>query len=158
VRAAWWQEKQGEVVDGSRCRVAAHNRSLHVRFEAIHHKTGRVTWLSHKTKTGGLASRNGIRVCREASKRRTRVKIARLASRLHKERSLGIRPMVLQRLIPKVPLVGVYPSLGFRGILVFQLSPYILRGERMQPSLETLAHLVFLFSLPIFSRISIGLA
>jgi hypothetical protein len=70
----------------------------------------------------------------------------------------GIRPMVLQRLIPKVPLVGVYPSLGFRGILVFRLSPYKLRRERMAPSLKTLAHLVLLFSLPIFSRFSIGLA
>jgi hypothetical protein len=45
--------------------------------------------------------------------------------------SPDIRLMVLQRLILKVPLVGVYPSLGFRGILVFWLSPYILRGERM---------------------------
>jgi hypothetical protein len=33
--------------------------------------------------------------------------------------------------IPKVPLGGMYHSLGFRGILVFRLSPYILRGERM---------------------------
>jgi hypothetical protein len=41
--------------------------------------------------------------------------IARLASRLREVRSPGIRPMVLQRQIPKVPLVGVYPSLGFRG-------------------------------------------
>jgi hypothetical protein len=30
--------------------------------------------------------------------------------------------LVLQRLIPKVPLVGVYPSLGFMGILVFRLA------------------------------------
>jgi hypothetical protein len=30
--------------------------------------------------------------------------------------------MVLQRQIPKVPLMGVYPSLGFRGILVFRLA------------------------------------
>jgi hypothetical protein len=29
VRAAWWQEKQDEVVDRSRCRVAAHDQSLH---------------------------------------------------------------------------------------------------------------------------------
>jgi hypothetical protein len=29
--------------------------------------------------------------------------------------------MVLQRQIPKVPMVGVYPCLGFRGILVFRL-------------------------------------
>jgi hypothetical protein len=58
----------------------------------------------------------------EASKRRTRVGIARLAPRLREVRSPGIRPMVLQRQIPKVPLVGVYPSLGFRGILVFRLA------------------------------------
>jgi hypothetical protein len=41
---------------------------------------------------------------------------------LREVRSPGIRPMVLQRQIPKVPLLGVYPSLGFRGILVFQLA------------------------------------
>jgi hypothetical protein len=29
VRAAWWQEKEDNVVDRSRCRVAAHGRSLH---------------------------------------------------------------------------------------------------------------------------------
>jgi hypothetical protein len=58
----------------------------------------------------------------EASKRRTRVGIARLASRLREVWSPGIRPMVLQRQIPKVPFVGVYPSLGFRGILVFRLA------------------------------------
>jgi hypothetical protein len=67
----------------------------------------------------------------EASKRRTPVGNARLASRLRERWSPGIRPMVLQRHIPKVPLVGVYPSLGSRGILVFWLSPYIIRGERM---------------------------
>jgi hypothetical protein len=100
-----------EVVDRSRCRVAAHNRSLHAGFTAIHHKTGRVTWLSHKTKTGGSAGGD--------------------ASRLREGRSPGICLMVLQRHIPQVPLVGVYPSLGCRGILVFRLSPYILRGERM---------------------------
>jgi hypothetical protein len=74
---------------------------------------------------------DGIRARREASKRRTCVWIARLASRLRKGRSPDIRPMVLQRHIPKVPLVGVYPSLGFGDILVFRVSPYILRGERM---------------------------
>jgi hypothetical protein len=131
VRAAWWQEKHDEVVDRSRCRVAAHNRSLHAGFAVVHHKTGRVTWLSHKTKTGGLAGGDGIQAHREASKWRTRVRIARLASRLCEGQSPGICSIVLQRHIPKVPLVGVCPSLGFRGILVFRLSPYILRGERM---------------------------
>jgi hypothetical protein len=47
----------------------------------------------------------------EASKRRTRVGIARLASRLCEVRSPGIRPMVLQRQIPKVPFVTpVFPK------------------------------------------------
>jgi hypothetical protein len=154
VRAAWWQEKQDEVVDRSRCRVAAHNRSLHVGFAAVHHKTGRVTWFSHKTKTRGSAGGDGIRARREASKRRTHVGIARLAPRLHEGRSSGIRPMVLQRHIPKVPLVGVYPSLGFRGILVFRLSPYIHRGERMAAISQNPRS----FGFPIFPRISIGQA
>ena len=44
----------------------------------------RVTWLNHKTKTGGSAGGDGIRARREASKRKTRVGIARLASRLSK--------------------------------------------------------------------------
>jgi hypothetical protein len=39
VRSAWWQEKHDEVVDRSRCRVAAHDRSLHAEFAAVHHKT-----------------------------------------------------------------------------------------------------------------------
>jgi hypothetical protein len=68
-----------------------------------------------------LAGRNGIRVRGEATKRRTRVGIARLASRLREVRSPDIHPMVLQRHIPKVSLVGMYLSLGFRGILVFRL-------------------------------------
>jgi hypothetical protein len=58
----------------------------------------------------------------EASRRRTRVRIASLASRLREVRSPGIRPMVLWRQIPKVPLVGVYLSLGFRGFLDFRLA------------------------------------
>jgi hypothetical protein len=131
-------ERQVGLTRGTRCpagssagRVVAHNRSLHAGFAVVHHKTDCVTWLSHKTKTGGSAGGDRIRARREASKWRTRVGIARLASRLREGWSLGTRPMVLQRHIPKVPLVGVYPSLGFRGILVFRLSPYILRGEGM---------------------------
>jgi hypothetical protein len=37
-------------------------------FTAVHHKTVGVTWLSHKTKTGGSAGGDGIRARREASK------------------------------------------------------------------------------------------
>jgi hypothetical protein len=55
----------------------------------------RVTWLSHKTKTGGSAGGDGIRTRRDALKRRTRVGVARLASRLSEVRSSGTRPMVL---------------------------------------------------------------
>jgi hypothetical protein len=45
VQTAWWQEKQDEVVDRSRCRVAAHDRSLHTGFAAVHHKTvGLLGW------------------------------------------------------------------------------------------------------------------
>jgi hypothetical protein len=122
----------------------AHNRSQHAGLAAVHHKTGRVTWMSHKTRTGGSAGGDRIQACREASKRKTRVRIARLASRLREGRSPGIRPMVLQRHIPKVPLVGVYPSLGFRGILVFRLSTLYLEERGWHKSLETLANLDFL--------------
>jgi hypothetical protein len=40
VGTAWWHEKQDEVVNWSRCRVAAHDRSLHGGF-AVNHKTFR---------------------------------------------------------------------------------------------------------------------
>jgi hypothetical protein len=46
---------------------------------AVHHKTVEITWLSHKTKTGGSAGEDGIRVRREASKRATRGMIEVLA-------------------------------------------------------------------------------
>jgi hypothetical protein len=60
------KSKKKSFFDRSRCRVAAHDRSLHVGF-AVVHQNCRVTWLSHKTKTGGSAGRDGIRACREAS-------------------------------------------------------------------------------------------
>jgi hypothetical protein len=114
VRAAWWQQKQDEVVDRSRCRVTAHNRSLHSGFAVVHHKTDQISWLSHKTKTGGLAGEDEIRAHREASKQRTHVGITWLAPRLREGWSPGIRPMVLQRHIPKVRLVGAYLLLLWR--------------------------------------------
>jgi hypothetical protein len=39
MRAAWWQEKQYEVMERSRCRVAAHDRSPHAGFAVVHYKT-----------------------------------------------------------------------------------------------------------------------
>jgi hypothetical protein len=91
----------------------------------------RVTWLSHKTKTGGSAGGDGIRARREVSKRRTRAGITRLSSRLSEVWSLGIHSMVLQRIFPKCPSGACILELCNRGSLVFRLSPYILRGERM---------------------------
>jgi hypothetical protein len=97
----------------------------------------RVTRLSHKAEAKDWAWLSGQnrpdrfgelvrpvwgRRAPEASRLRTRVEITRLASRLREVRSPDIRPMVLRRHIPKVPLVGMYPSLGFRGILVFRLA------------------------------------
>jgi hypothetical protein len=57
-----------------------------------------------------------------SSKQRTRVGIARLASRLTKLRSPGVLPIVLRRQFPKVPLVGVYPSLGIADNLVLRVA------------------------------------
>jgi hypothetical protein len=50
-----------------------------VGFTTVHHKTVGVTWLSQKTKTRGSAGGDGIRACREASKRSTRDMIEVLA-------------------------------------------------------------------------------
>jgi hypothetical protein len=110
-----------------------------------------VTWLSHKTKTGGSAGGDGIHARREASKWRTRIRIARLASRLSEVRSPGIHPMVLWRKFPKCPSGVCILVLCNRGSFSFRLSPYIIRGERMaeiswNPSSFALA----IFSLPIF--------
>jgi hypothetical protein len=73
----------------------------------------------------GLENRSdrfGVTGRRKLRRRRTRVGIVRLASRIREVRSPGIRPMVLQRQIPKVPMVGVYLSLGLRDILDFRLA------------------------------------
>jgi hypothetical protein len=60
------------------------------------------------TAQGGRSDRPG-RWRRDASKRRTRIGIARLASRLSGLRSLGIRPMKKIRRLPNSPLRGLYP-------------------------------------------------
>jgi hypothetical protein len=98
VRGAWWQEKQDEVGYGflvesqNQYRARMTWRPSHVwdlrggwtksaGFTAVHNKTVGVTWLSHKTKTGGSAGRDGIQAHREASKRATRGMIEVLALR-----------------------------------------------------------------------------
>jgi hypothetical protein len=47
MRVAWWQEKKDKVVDSSRCRVVAHDQSLHSGFAVVHHKTvGLLGWVT----------------------------------------------------------------------------------------------------------------
>jgi hypothetical protein len=58
------------------------------------------------TAQGGQSDRPG-RWRRDASKRRTHVGIARLASRLSRLRSPGIRPMKKIRRLPNLPLRGL---------------------------------------------------
>jgi hypothetical protein len=83
---------------------------------------------------------------REASKQRTRVGIARLASRLSEVQLSGIRLMVLRREFPKCPSGACILVLCNRGGFVFRLSPYILRGERM----AAISRNPSSFSFPIF--------
>jgi hypothetical protein len=77
------------------------------------------------TAQGWRSDRPGRRR-QDASKRRTRVGIARLASRLSRLRSPGIRPMKKFRRFPNPPLRGLYPYLLGEGSLVFWVPPYIL--------------------------------
>jgi hypothetical protein len=111
VRAAWWQEKQDEVVDRSRCRVAAHDRSLHA-----------VTWLNHKTKTGGSVGGDGIRPRREAS----------MPADVWRDRRASIGRMRTAAMawpcdeeecyMTYLPLRGLYHNLSARGSVVICLT------------------------------------
>jgi hypothetical protein len=69
---------------------------------------GRSDCPGRSNRPGGRSNRPGCR-CRDASKRRTRVGNARLASRLSRLRSPGIRPMKKFRRLPNLPLRGLYP-------------------------------------------------
>jgi hypothetical protein len=69
---------------------------------------GRSDCPGRSNRPGGRSDRPGRR-CQDASKRRTRVGIARLASRLSRLRSPGIRPMKKFRRLPNPSLRGLYP-------------------------------------------------
>jgi hypothetical protein len=69
---------------------------------------GRSDLPDRSNRPGGRSDRPGL-WRQDASKRRTRVRIARLASRLSRLRSLGIRPMKKFRRLPNPPLRGLYP-------------------------------------------------
>jgi hypothetical protein len=79
-------------------------------FVAVHHKTVKVLWLSHKAKTEDSVGGGGIWVCRETSKEDTRrdrkacVEVKRGAVTGHPSDGATMR-------IPKVPFGGMYPSI-----------------------------------------------
>jgi hypothetical protein len=112
VRAAWWHEKKDEVVDRSRCRVAAHDRILHVRIVVVHHKTIGLT------KTGGSAGGDEIRARQEVSM---------LVNTWQDRRACVERTQTAAKACPcdeeefymtNLPLRGLYHNLSVRGSLV----------------------------------------
>jgi hypothetical protein len=137
-RRTWWSRRSEPR------RVAAHNRSLHAGFAVVHHKTGRVTWLNHKTKTGDSAGGDGIRARREASipvgtwrDRRASVGRTRTAE---KAWSCDEEECYMTYL----PLRGWYLNLSARGSLVIrptQRNSYIIAlGFLGKPSIRTAAN------------------
>jgi hypothetical protein len=105
------------------CEVCGGSPENHRVTQLSHKAEAEVrAWLSGQNRSDRFGELVWGRRASEVSKRRTCVGIARLASRLREVRSLGIRLMVLRRQIPKVPLVGVYLSVGLRSILDFRLS------------------------------------
>jgi hypothetical protein len=121
VRAAWWKEKQDKVVYGFLVEPQNQDRAgmmwrpsyewdwrggciESVGFAVVHQKTVGVTWLSHKTKTGGSVGGDGIRARREASKWATRGMIEVLALGGHKG-SVDARPSDGElHVLTKIPL------------------------------------------------------
>jgi hypothetical protein len=76
-------------------------------FAAVHHKTVGVTWLSHKTKTGGSAGGDGIRACQETSKQATHgmIEVPALGGR---EGPMDARPSDWElHALTKMPLWGL---------------------------------------------------
>jgi hypothetical protein len=120
------QSRRSERVQGS-----GSQRSLHVGFAAVHHRTVRVTWLNHKTKTRGSTGGDGIREHREAS----------MPEGTWRDRGSCVgRTWTAAKVwlcdeekcyMTYFPLRGFYLKLCNRGIFVFRLPAYNLRGERM---------------------------
>jgi hypothetical protein len=127
VWAAWWKEKQDkvkELVQGSSSRPESARGVC-----GISPQNRRVTWLSHKTKTGGSAGGDRIRAGQEASMpaetwwdRRAcieRTRTAATAWPCDEEECY----------MTYLPLRGLYHNLSARGSLVFcptQRDLYIL--------------------------------
>jgi mevalonate pyrophosphate decarboxylase len=81
VRAAWWREKQEEVVDRSRYKVAAQKWSLHAGFVAVHQKIVRLLGSARKPRLEARRAETGSGSAEKLRCRRTHGGIAGLASR-----------------------------------------------------------------------------
>jgi hypothetical protein len=59
---AWWQEKEDEVVDMSRCRIAVHNRSLGSSVEIGSGRAEKLRCRETRSRIAGLTLRGrGLR-------------------------------------------------------------------------------------------------
>jgi hypothetical protein len=146
VRATWWQEKQDEVVDRSQCRVAAHDRSLHAGFVAVHHKTSSylVEPQNLDRKLRCRRTRGGIRAHREASMPANtwwdcKAYIGRTRT------TAKVWPCDEEECyMTYLPLRGLYNNLSARGSLVIcstQKDSYILTlGFLGKPFFRTASH------------------
>jgi hypothetical protein len=110
VQAAWWQEKARrsrgqEPVQGSGSRPES---ARGVCGGSPQNRP--VTWLSHKTKTGGSAGGDGIRAPRSFEAEDTR-RDRKACVEAKRRVAAGHPSYGATANIPNVPLGGVYPSI-----------------------------------------------
>jgi hypothetical protein len=104
----------------------------------------RVTWLSHKTKSGGSAGGDGIRACREASMPADTWRDHRACAGRTRTAAKAWLYDEEECYMTYVPLRGLYLNLSARGSLVFcptRRDSYILAlGFLGKPSIQTASH------------------
>jgi hypothetical protein len=122
VRTTWWQKKQDEIVDRSRCRVATHDRSPHTGFCGGSPQNCQFTWLSYKTKTGGLAGGDEIRARREASMPANTWRDRRACAGRTWSAATAWPCDEEECYMTYMPLRGLYHNLSARGSVVFCLA------------------------------------
>jgi hypothetical protein len=84
--ATWWQEKQDEIVDRSRCMIVAHDRSMNEGFAAVQQKTvGLLGWAT-KRRPKARRVKTGSKRVEKLRCRRTRGGITGLTSGGHELR------------------------------------------------------------------------
>jgi hypothetical protein len=119
VRAAWWQEKQDEVMDMSRYRVVTHDQSLHAGFVAVHHKTVRLLGWATKPRPEARRAETGFERIEKLRYRGTRgrdrgtcVERTRTATKVWWPPDENVCYLTI------LPLRGVYLILSSKGSLV----------------------------------------